>query len=120
MDQTGNMPGDILGEAKKLVEGARQDQHGDYFELHKRVARVFTAMLGDKLDKPLVASDVAAFMVALKMERSKTGGFNPDDGLDMTGYSAIFAACTAREAENTGFTYHATVVTGEVDLGLDP
>ena len=41
------------------------------------------------LDLPLNGLDVALMMTLLKVARTKAGSHNPDDYVDMVGYSAI-------------------------------
>ena len=81
-------PDEILLEAANLVSGERADQHGDYIDLHKRVADLW----GAYLRRPIRPEEVAFCMVLIKIARNEVGGHNPDDGVDATAYSAIWAA----------------------------
>ena len=83
-------PVDILNEAASLVSGDRAKQHGDYVELHSRTADLWSVFLKTNI-KP---SDVAFCMTLLKVAREETGGSNPDDGVDASAYTGLWAALT--------------------------
>jgi hypothetical protein len=44
------------------------------------------------LKTPIKPSDVAFCMTLLKVARDEVGGKNPDDGVDATSYTALWAA----------------------------
>jgi hypothetical protein len=71
--------------ASKLVSGERAKQHGDMFHSHDRIAKFWSAYLGNTIN----AHDVACMMALLKIARTKSGETNPDDYIDMAGYAAI-------------------------------
>ena len=81
-------PADILKTAASLVGGDRAKQHGDYVVLHERVADLWGSYLG----ADVTPDQVAFCMVLLKIARSEVGGPNPDDGVDATAYTAIWAS----------------------------
>ena len=81
-------PADILKTAASLVGGDRAKQHGDYVVLHERVADLWGSYLG----ADVTPEQVAFCMVLLKIARSEVGGQNPDDGVDATAYTAIWAS----------------------------
>ena len=81
-------PADILKTAASLVGGDRAKQHGDYVVLHERVADLWGSYLG----ADVTPAQVAFCMVLLKIARSEVGGPNPDDGVDATAYTAIWAS----------------------------
>ena len=81
-------PADILKMAASLVGGDRAKQHGDYVVLHERVADLWGSYLG----ADVTPEQVAFCMVLLKIARSEVGGPNPDDGVDATAYTAIWAS----------------------------
>lgn len=83
-------PEDILTEAAELVGGERARQHGDYVKQHKRVADLWSAYLNCSV----TASDVAFCMVLLKVARDEVGSPNPDDGVDASAYTALWASLT--------------------------
>ena len=81
-------PVEILETAAGLVGGDRAKQHGDYRLLHQRVADLWSAYL--KTD--LRPENVAFMMVLLKVVRDEMGVHNPDDGVDASAYTALWAA----------------------------
>ena len=81
-------PADILKTAASLVGGDRAKQHGDYVVLHERVADLWGSYLG----ADVTPEQVAFCMVLLKIARSEVGRPNPDDGVDATAYTAIWAS----------------------------
>lgn len=83
-------PEDILTEAAELVGGERARQHGDYVKQHKRVADLWSTYLNCSV----TASDVAFCMVLLKVARDEVGSPNPDDGVDASAYTALWASLT--------------------------
>tara|TARA_R100001443_G_scaffold114706_1_gene131077 strand:- start:10181 stop:10453 length:273 start_codon:yes stop_codon:yes gene_type:complete len=87
-------PDEILTEAASLVGGERARQHGDYVTQHKRVADLWSVYL----DKNISAADVAFCMVLLKVARDEVGSPNPDDGVDASAYTALWAALTQTDA----------------------
>jgi hypothetical protein len=81
-------PVEVLKSASNLVGGDRAKQHGDYTLLHERVAELWSTYL-----KADVSTDQVVFcMTLLKIARSEFGSKNPDDGVDATAYTAIWAA----------------------------
>tara|TARA_Y100000310_G_C20173190_1_gene574651 strand:+ start:198 stop:485 length:288 start_codon:yes stop_codon:yes gene_type:complete len=90
------VPGDILDQAKALVEGDRAETHGDALILHIRIAGLWSAYIAQ--GKSFVdAHDVAIMMALVKIARAKTGSHNPDDYIDMAGYAAIAGCLSNRE-----------------------
>jgi len=87
-------PDEILTEAASLISGQRAQQHGDYVKQHKRVADLWSTYLGTTV----YASDVAFCMVLLKVARNEIGDPNPDDGIDASAYTALWAALSQQDA----------------------
>ena len=83
-------PEKILEEASVLIGGPRAKQHGDYRLMHKRVAELWSIYLKVKV----TPEQVAFCMTLLKVARAELGARNPDDGLDATAYTALWAALT--------------------------
>ena len=83
-------PSEILHKAASLVSGERAKQHGYYVLLHQRVADLWSTYLKTEV-RP---DQVAMCMVFLKLVRNELGSFNPDDGVDATAYTALWAAIT--------------------------
>ena len=83
---------EILLKAAELVNGGRQETHGDTKQNHEQIAEFWNIFLDNKL-KPMAsitAQDVAVMMILLKISRSTQGEkFNIDNFIDMVGYAAI-------------------------------
>lgn len=79
----------ICMRAAELVSGNRATTHGDKLENHANIAALWNAFLGDRLPAghKLSALDVALMMALLKIARTKAGGHNPDDYIDLAGYA---------------------------------
>jgi hypothetical protein len=71
--------------AKNLVQGDRQEQHGDKYENHMNIATLWSAYL--KLS--ISPDDVAVLFALAKVGRTLAGNYNPDDYIDAVGYMAI-------------------------------
>ena len=82
---------EILLKAAELVNGGRQETHGDTKVNHETIAEFWNIYLDDKL-KPMAAitcDDVATMMALLKISRSTQGEVNMDDYIDAAAYMAI-------------------------------
>lgn len=73
--------------AADLVGGDRAKTHGDKTANHQNIAALWSAYLGTAV----TADQVAIMMVLLKVARTKTGGLNRDDYVDMAGYAGVAA-----------------------------
>lgn len=106
--------GDIATAASKLVSGDRQNQHGDKLDNFQRIAALWDVYITTRKnkDKPLDALDVGHMMVLLKIARTQSGTFNPDDYIDMTGYSAC--------AGDVAHTLHARSAGSDGSSKTDP
>ncbi len=76
---------EIIEKAGELVSGDRENQHGDKFKNHQNIARLWGAYLNTTFSP----EQIALMMVLLKIARTKTGTYNPDDYVDGVGYMAI-------------------------------
>ena len=81
----------ILDTARKLVSSDRNDTHGEKVANHENIARLWSGYLQNKtqINIIILPEDVANLMTLLKIARTQLGKFNPDDFIDMCGYSAI-------------------------------
>jgi hypothetical protein len=79
---------DIARKAADLVSGDRAQTHGDMAENFERIANLWTAYLGKRLDYELTAVDIGQMMVLLKIARTQGGAINADDFIDQAGYAA--------------------------------
>jgi|TARA_R110000787_G_C13438926_1_gene446235 hypothetical protein len=87
-------PQDILTEAASLVSGDRAVSHGDFVDQHKRIAKLWGTYLGTEV----TPANVAFCMVLLKVSREEHGAPNPDDGVDASAYTALWAALAQQNA----------------------
>jgi len=81
-------PSEFLETAASLVNGDRAEQYGDYRDLHQRAADLWTAYLQTEIS----AEQVAFCMALLKVARSEVGKNKPDNGVDASAYTALWAA----------------------------
>lgn len=88
---------EFLTHAAGLVGGDRAKQHGTKDECFSRMATLLNAYVSTRRDQvtPFTAVDAAHIMVLWKMARTQTGSYNPDDWVDMAGYSGCAAELAA-------------------------
>lgn len=93
---------EVAYKAGDLVGGDRQKQHGTKEECFGKMASLLNAYCTNRRNTtdPFTAVDAAHIMVLWKMARTQTGSYNPDDWIDMCGYSA----CAAELAAPVGTT----------------
>jgi hypothetical protein len=86
-----NGAGSLLAEAARIVEGARNQQHGDKERSFVAIAGLWGAYLQHRRnpDGPLRAQDVAVMMSLMKVMRSEWGTPIRDHFVDMAGYAGI-------------------------------
>lgn len=87
----------VARQVSELVSGERERTHGDKVENHQNIADLWNAFLGKRLLKPLSPREVALLMALLKVARTKSGAYNPDDYVDLTGYGAVAAEIASLE-----------------------
>lgn len=85
----------ILDEAKAATSGDRQRDYGTPDDNFGLIASLINAYLGDKLAKPLTATDVALMMILTKIARQRNRN-KRDNLVDIAGY----AACASELKEN--------------------
>ena len=88
--------GEILNEAKNLVNGDRHKDYGDKTENHKNIAKLWSAYLDTKVEP----HDVAIMMALLKMARTKLGAVSKDTYIDMAAYGAIAGEIQFKKENN--------------------
>lgn len=85
--------GELLREAAEIVDGARNQTHGDKERSFRAIATLWNAYICAKSPNSseiISAADVAAMMVLLKFARSEHGQHVLDHGIDAAGYAAIW------------------------------
>jgi hypothetical protein len=93
---------DIASSAASLVGGDRKEAYGDVLSGLTRIAIYWNAELAatsNATPRGLTASDVAKFMVLLKLARTDTGPLRMDNFIDMAGWAAIAGEASHRLAE---------------------
>ena len=75
----------ILDEAKRLISGDREATHGTPEENFRKLALVWTGILGH----PVKHTDVPLMLAGLKIVRATGGETNSDDYVDIAGYAAL-------------------------------
>lgn len=85
--------GDMLRRAAEIVDGARQEQHGDRERSFEAVAGLWNAYLAARRDDDisrLTGFDVCQMMALLKIGRSLQGDkAHADHYVDLAGYAAL-------------------------------
>lgn len=76
--------GQILEEANKIVNGARNEAYGKPEDNFKRIAVYWSSYL----DKEVTTHDVAIMMILLKVARTQSGTGSMDNYVDIAGYAA--------------------------------
>jgi len=87
---SGGVSSSILREAASIVDGARNDTHGDKERSFDAIAGMWNAYLAARKSQgPITPMDVAWMMTTLKMVRSVQGTPVRDHYVDAAGYAAI-------------------------------
>lgn len=83
---------EILRTAADIVDGARNQIHGDKERSFAAIANFWNVYLDNRADPlaPILARDVAAMMVQMKIARAEHGTYIEDHAVDMAGYAAIY------------------------------
>lgn len=83
-----------LLEAWKLTHGDRKASYGQVELSFARYAKIFSGLLGKKLNTDLTAADVALLMIALKLGR-QANKQSSDNVVDAFGYTILLAEISA-------------------------
>lgn len=83
----------ILDEAKRLTTGDREATHGAPEENFRKLALVWTGILGH----PVRHTDVPLMLAGLKIVRATSGARNADDFVDIAGYAALAGEIALKE-----------------------
>ena len=75
----------ILNKAKVLISGERAIDYGDAYVNHKRIAELWTTILG----KNITVEQVYACMIAVKLSRLIETPDHEDSWIDICGYAAL-------------------------------
>lgn len=88
---------ECLEEAKRIVNGARQENYGNPESNFKEIAWLWN----EYLDIGLEAEDVAIMMILMKIARLKNKKNHVDSWVDICGYAANGCEITTSCDENT-------------------
>lgn len=86
--------GAVIRHVASLASGERERQHGEKLKHFRQAAALWSAYTGTDIS----ASDVAQMLSLLKVARSKSGSFNPDDYIDQAGYAGIACELIQKDA----------------------
>ena len=75
----------IFKKAKELVNGDRAKQYGSAYENHKRIAEIWSVILG----KQITVSQVYQCMIGVKLSRLIETPDHTDSWVDICGYSSL-------------------------------
>lgn len=83
----------LLQEAIRLTSSDRNQDYGDPYENHKRIAYIFNAITGHSLS----ARDVVFLHIATKLARMQTSPAKDDHYVDLMAYAGILRECVNAE-----------------------
>ncbi|NJL70376.1 MAG: hypothetical protein HC888_01600 [Candidatus Competibacteraceae bacterium] len=117
---------DILRKATSLTTGDRNKTYGHPYENMKTAADMFTVYLinknrGSILDERqfrITPEDAAHFMTIMKMVRTASPTFRPDNYIDASCYEAIAGEC--RAIEEAGGDYPEETPLIDIRASSDP
>lgn len=84
--------GELLDEARSLIAGQRELEHGHPAITFEIIAGYWSVFLRSRLEvtaEPLQGHEVATMLALAKLARSGQGLQNADDYVDMLGYAAL-------------------------------
>lgn len=91
--------GDILLKAHEIINGERQDAHGNPESSFTVIAKLWNVYILNKKERLFDGEDVAIMMALMKIARITTGSAKLDSYIDCCGYMAL-AADMAKESED--------------------
>lgn len=83
----------ILKTAGQLTKGKRNQTYGHPVDNMQHTANLWTALLGEQLTDAITAEQVAHMMTLLKISRTTSGNYHPDNYIDGAAYTAIAGEC---------------------------
>lgn len=88
-DAAGAQATGLVGEARRLLAGDRQQEYGDAADTHRRIAQMWNAIVPQ--GARFRAVDVALAMIAVKLVRASKNPQHTDSWVDIVGYAQIGA-----------------------------
>lgn len=89
--------GTVLSEARRIINGERQDQYGDPEDNFAVIAQFWAVYDRHAAAKDRPAHDAAMKMALMKIARICTGAGSRDCYVDLCGYAALAADMAAGE-----------------------
>lgn len=75
----------FLDKAEELINGQRAKDYGDAYDNHKRIADIWSVIIGT----PVTPEQVCACMIGMKLARLANDMNHEDSWVDIIGYGAI-------------------------------
>jgi hypothetical protein len=76
---------EILKEAENLINGTRSKEYGNAYQNHKKIARMWSEILGQDVS----VQQVYMCMIAVKLSRLTKTPDHHDSWVDIIGYAAL-------------------------------
>ena len=104
---------DILDEAKRLTTTDREQAYGDCVDTHRKIASMWSLILGE----PIGAEEVALCMAAVKIIRACSDIKNADHFIDGAAYLAIAGECAEADVTNAAPSPNPALVRSAYENG---
>jgi hypothetical protein len=104
--------GEVLDKAKVTVSGDREQDYGSPEKNFERIAGMWSAYLGLKVEQ----KDVAAMMALLKIARIASGHAKDDNWIDLAGYAACGGEIESESTNPTTTTIKAGLSYTDVNV----
>lgn len=80
---------EFCAKAAELLDGDRALSYGDKIRCHSRIAALWSAYLGERINPPIQPLDAALMLALLKVGRLAVGSPTCDSAVDLAAYGAI-------------------------------
>jgi|TARA_R100001015_G_C4628764_1_gene189074 hypothetical protein len=91
---------EALKKADLLINGPRAKTHGDAYDTHTSIAKMWSILLRKKLKEDLDINDIYRCMIGIKQIRNSQNPKVEDNMIDIIGYAAL--AVEAKDGKNGG------------------
>ena len=89
---------EALKKADLLINGPRAKTHGDAYDTHTSIAKMWSILLRKKLKEDLDINDIYRCMIGIKQIRNSQNPKVEDNMIDIIGYAAL--AIEAKDGKN--------------------
>jgi hypothetical protein len=89
---------EALKKADLLINGPRAKTHGDAYDTHTSIAKMWSILLRKKLKEDLDINDIYRCMIGIKQIRNSQNPKVEDNMIDIIGYAAL--AVEAKDGKN--------------------